>query len=150
MFSLIPLPYRLLGGAIATAVLLGGCVYYGWHLRDRDFSEYKLQVNSTAKAQAILTAQLNKKLKDNSDEAAKNVQIATQSIADYYKSHPVIRLRIKHGSCTVSTADSGSKGADGSTSAFYASPYTPESAEQVANRLDQLQKLLIKNGVTVK
>jgi len=41
-------------------------------------------------------------------------------------------------------------GADDSSTGGYVSPYHPADTEQVANRLDQLQKLLRADGVKVE
>ena len=75
------------------------------------------------------------------------------AVHKYYHDNPVIRVR--YASCSTLPKASGdtqkpdAAPATGNVEA-YLSEYSPESTEEIAHRLDQLQKLLIKDGVTIR
>lgn len=142
---------KLLAGIAFVAGLMGVSWFYGYSGQHDILVSERAKNKQAADSQAILVDKLNKELEANKNESAKQTADAVQSINDYYKLHPVVRVRYKSGSCSaVSEADSNPQSIDGTTAIGYVSPYSPKSTEQVANRLDQLQKLLVKDRVQVK
>ena len=113
------------------------------------------QVEATGKAQNTQTKIADAKNKEQANEADKNIRIATDGIADYYRAHPVVRVRDAcPGRSTLPEAADHPGGVDDTPASVdasaYVSPYDPEQVEQIAARLDGLQKLLIKDGVAVE
>jgi hypothetical protein len=121
----------------------------GYGLEYKHMVEYKAEQRGVAEAQVTLVKNLNATIDTNAKDSNENIINTAKSIADYYKSHPVIRLQ-NDGSCSVPQANSSAPSTDGSTTSKYISAYSPELTEQIANELDLLQKLLIKDGVEVK
>lgn len=150
MLNLIPLPYRILAGFAVLLVLVGGAYYRGWSSQHDVYIAYKARVAQTASIQAAETAKIDAYHQKELEDATHNTQIATDSISAWYKSHPVRVLLPSACASGVSTASSNTQGADDYAPIEYASPYRPDDTEQVANRLDQLQKLLIKDGVQIE
>lgn len=134
---------------IAVACLLFAC---GWLVRDDDFAAYKAEMKALAEQQARQTEELNAKHEQEAKDAEQNTIIAAERIDAYYRAHPVVRVRYTSASC-VPEANPNPEGADATPAAgdatAYVSPYAPDATEQVANRLDQLQKLLRADGVEV-
>ena len=137
-------------GYIAAAVLI---VFLGagWaHEHDKRIT-YQAKVEQAGKDAAKHTAEINTKHQEEMKNAEQNTIIATNSIADWYRAHPVVRVRYTNTDCsTVPGTDNDPGLVDDSTASGYVSPYSPESTEQVASRLDQLQKLLRADGVRVE
>lgn len=121
----------------------------GFGVEYRNMIQYKAEQKGVAEAQVTLVKNLNATIDTNAKDSNENIINTAKSITDYYKSHPVIRLQ-NDGSCSVPQAISSASGVDAPSTSEYASPYTPESTEIIANQLDLLQKLLIKDGVEVK
>jgi len=137
-------------GYIAAAVLiifLGA----GWaHEHDKRIV-FEAQVEQAGKDAAKHTAEINAKHREEMQNAEQNTIIATNSISDWYRAHPVVRVRYTNTGCsTVPGTANNPTIPDDTAPTGYVSPYSPEDTEQVANRLDQLQKLLRADGVRIE
>ena len=131
--------------AIVLIVFLGA----GWaHEHDKRIV-FEAQVEQAGKDAAKHTAEIDAKHLEEMKNAEQNTIIAANSISTWYRAHPVVRVRYT-GCSTVPSTDNNPGIPDDSTASGYASPYSPESTEQVASRLDQLQKLLRADGVKVE
>ena len=137
-------------GYIAAAVLIIS-LGAGWaHEHDKRIV-FKAQVEQAGKDAAKHTAEIDAKHLEEMKNAEQNTIIATNSIADWYRAHPAVRVRYANTNCSaVPSTDNNPGIPDDSTASGYVSPYSPESTEQVASRLDQLQKLLRADGVRVE
>ena len=133
--------------AIVLIVFLGA----GWaHEHDKRIV-FEAQVEQAGKDAAKHTAETDAKHREEMQNAEQNTIIATNSIADWYRAHPAVRVRYANTNCSaVPSTDNNPGIPDDSTASGYVSPYSPESTEQVASRLDQLQKLLRADGVRVE
>ena len=121
----------------------------GFGVEYRNMIQYKAEQKGIAEAQTTEVHRLNKLIDSNAKDSNENIINTAQSIHDYYIAHPIIRLQ-NNGCGPVPQAISSASGVDATSTSEYASPYTPESTEIIANQLDLLQKLLIKDGVEVK
>ena len=132
-------------GLVLIAIIFG----LGYYIESKNFSAYKTEQQILVKDRNDEVAKLNKQLKDNSQNAETQLQDTSKAISDWYVSHPVVRLQ--PNTCgqqgTGHTNNPGS--VDDTTTELYASPYSPRDTEQVANRLNLLQQLLIKDGVKI-
>jgi len=137
-------------GYIAAAVLI---VFLGagWaHEHDKRIV-FEAQVEQAGKDAAKHTAEINAKHREELKNAEQNTIIATNSISDWYRAHPVVRVRYTNTGCsTMPGTANNSPIPDDTAPTGYVSPYSPEDTEQVASRLDQLQKLLRADGVRVE
>jgi len=140
-----PLTIKILVALGAAALLFGS----GYGLEYKHMVEYKAEQKGIAEAQVTLVKNLNATIDTNAKDSNENIINTAQSIHDYYIAHPIIRLQ-NNGCGPVPQAISSASGVDATSTSEYASPYTPESTEIIANQLDLLQKLLIKDGVEVK
>ena len=132
--------------AIVLIVFLGA----GWaHEHDKRIV-FEAQVEQAGKDAAKHTAETDAKHREEMQNAEQNTIIATNSIADWYRAHPVVRVRHDNGCSTMPGTSGDSAGTNDSPTGGYVSPYHPADIEQVANRLDQLQKLLRADGVKVE
>lgn len=102
---------------------------------------------SAAQAQLAQTKIINDKNIKEASDAQLSFQSATNDIHSYYLANPV-RVYNSCGSA-VSKAIGDPQRIDDTSTTEYASTYTPESTEIIANQLDQLQKLLVADGVKV-
>jgi hypothetical protein len=111
----------------------------------------KLESDLTTKAavQAALVAKLNQEIKGNADESQSQLQDTAKSITDYYVAHPV-RVQVNTCPGTVSSTTGNPARPDAASEPSFLTTYDPEQVELMANQLDLLEKLLIKDGVTVK
>jgi len=137
-------------GYIAAAVLiifLGA----GWaHEHDKRIV-FEAQVEQAGKDAAKHTAEINAKHQEEMQNAEQNTIIATNSISDWYRAHPVVRVRYTNTDCSTMPGTANNPPIpDDTAPTGYVSPYSPEDTEQVANRLDQLQKLLLADGVRIE
>src|ERR1035437_8703459 len=121
----------------------------GFGVEYRNMVAYKAEQKGITEAQVAQVKATDIKNQGDANDAQQSYAQAITSLDAYYKQHPVIKLQ-NNGSCTVSQGTPGSTGIDGSTTSLYASPYTPQSTELVANQLDLLIKLLYNDGVTIK
>ena len=121
----------------------------GWAVEHDKRITYQAKVEQAGADALAHTEKTNAKHREEMQNAEQNTIIATNSIADWYRAHPVVRVRYT-GCSTVPSTDNNPGIPDDSTASGYASPYSPESTEQVASRLDQLQKLLRADGVKVE
>jgi len=136
--------------AIVVAVYFFGH-HQGYQPEHDKFTTFKASVAEAGSLAAAQAKQLDAQHEKELQDAQTNTLNTATAITDYYKSHPVIRVyHDRSGGCSLSKTDSNSSKSDEASTAGYVSPYSPESTEQVANQLDQLQKLLIKDGVTVQ
>jgi len=121
----------------------------GWAREHDKRIVFEAQIAQAAQDAERRAAEINAKYQEEMKNAEQNTITAANAIADWYRAHPVVR--VQHSSCgqVPGSADS-SQGADGTSPSGYVSPYSPEETEQVANRLDQLQKLLRADGVRVE
>jgi len=137
-------------GYIAAAVLI---VFLGagWaHEHDKRIT-YQAKVEQAGKDAAKHTAETDAKHREEMQNAEQNTIIATNSISDWYRAHPAVRVRYTNTDCsTVPGTANNPPIPDDTAPTGYVSPYSPESTEQVASRLDQLQKLLRADGVRVE
>ena len=132
--------------AIVLIVFLGA----GWaHEHDKRIT-YQAKVEQAGKDAAKHTAEINAKHREELKNAEQNTIIATNSISDWYRAHPVVRVRHDNGCSTMPGTSGDSSGTNDSSTGGYVSPYHPADTEQVVNRLDQLQKLLRADGVKVE
>ena len=121
----------------------------GWAVEHDKRITYQAKVEQAGADALAHTEKTNAKHREEMQNAEQNTIIATNSIADWYRAHPVVRVRYT-GCSTVPSTDNNPGIPDDSTASGYASPYSPEDTEQVASRLDQLQKLLRADGVKVE
>jgi len=143
---------------IILALLLIGCLtggaFAGWTYEHNQLQKIEADLNSKVAVQTALVSKLNQENIQNADTAQTTLISSLDSVHSYYKSHPVIRVHYVNGSCTVSSTSGDTSSPDAASSSgdvtAFISPYSPEACEQVATRLDGLQKLLTKDGVTVK
>lgn len=150
MFNLIPIKYKILASIAFLAIFGCSCYFAGWSGQHDKLVEYTAKVKQVGDIQAKQVAILNKKVEDNANESSKNIDIATKSITDYYKLHPVVRLRDTKDRVCSTEAAGDSSAAYGEAADVYASPYRPDDTEEIAARLYELQLLLEKDGVEVK
>lgn len=141
----VALAYKIIFGA-----LFLGIVFVCGMLTDRNyFNAYKGEVKGAAETQVH-----DKVVKDAKNQGDANVSLDqyhkdVQAVNDYYHAHPVVRVRVVNGACTMPETPDNSKVPDGAAAALYASAYDPAEVERVAARLDELQKRLVEAGVTV-
>jgi hypothetical protein len=121
----------------------------GFGFEYRNMVAYKAEQKGITEAQVTEVKRLNTLIDTNAKDANESLSSSIQNIHAYYKSNPVIRMQ-NNGSCSVSQGTPGSTSSDATTTSLYASPYTPESTELVANQLDLLIKLLYNDGVEIK
>ena len=150
MLNLIPTQYKILAGMFALTIGLGVAYWAGWDSGNTKYLDYKARVEQTAAQQAEFIKRLEHERQEALDESVRKIQDTTDSINSYYRSHPVIRVRDTCSASGVPETASNPQGADDTSATLYASPYRPDDTEQVANRLDQLQKLLKEYNVTIK
>lgn len=152
-------PYLIYIKIAAIALLLAGVFAYGHHKGYQGEHDklvtFQAQVKVTGETAAAQVKIVDQKNKEQANEATKNLAGAVSGITDYYKSHPVVRLRNTcAGGSSPAQATDNPQSLDATTSSAdasaYVSEYNPEDVELVAARLDELQKLLVKDGVTVK
>lgn len=152
-------PYLIYIKIASIALLLGGVFAYGHHRgyqgEHDKFVTFQAQVEAVGKAQAAEVVKTDLKNKEAANVATQNLAGAVSGITDYYKRNPVVRVQHADtcGGRTTQAADNPSVADDSATSSdapAYVSEYNPEEVELVAARLDGLQKLLIKDGVTVQ
>ena len=121
----------------------------GWAVEHDKRITYQAKVEQAGADALAQTEKTNAKHRKEMQNAEQNTIIATNSIADWYRAHPAVRVR--YADCSaVPTTDNDPGLADDSTASGYVSPYSPEDTEQVASRLDQLQKLLRADGVRIE
>ena len=123
----------------------------GWAVEHDKRITYQAKVEQAGADALAQTEKINAKHREEMQNAEQNTIIATNSIADWYRAHPAVRVRYANTNCSaVPSTDNNPGIPDDSTTFGYVSPYSPESTEQVASRLDQLQKLLRADGVRVE
>ena len=155
MFGITGLSARIAVLGIVSAILFGIGYYACYHisyLPERDaYTKFVAQTEQIGKDQSKITDATNLENERKLKNAEKNTVDTAIAIADYWKHHPVIRVRYtSSGGCTLSKATGNPENTDGTASIGYVSAFSQADTEQVANRLDQLQKLLIRYGVTVQ
>jgi len=155
-------PYKYLIIAILLIFYTGGSIYLGYRYEDNVLIAFTAKVKEAGDAQTAAAAAKDKQNQEDANEAQTNATQAINSIADYYNQHPVtVVTRLPNGtsSCTVSGATNspGSTNEAGATgnaptqpAVQYVSPYNPEQVEEMASQLNQLEKLLINDGVQVQ
>jgi len=104
-----------------------------------------------AKAAKKLDEEHAKEMKN----AEQNTVYATNSIDAYYRAHPAVRVLHSDSGCspdpkTTDHPKSTDGTPPGTDASAYLSEYNPQVVEQIASRLDQLQKLLMADGVAVQ
>ena len=122
----------------------------GWAVEHDKRITYQAKVEQAGADALAHTEKTNAKHREEMQNAEQNTIIATNSIADWYRAHPVVRVRHDNGCSTMPGTSGDSAGTNDSPTGGYVSPYHPADIEQVANRLDQLQKLLRADGVKVE
>jgi hypothetical protein len=138
--------YQLLGGvALATAIFFSGVWYEHTNL-----VAYKAQEKGVTEVQGKIVKAADIKAEGEANVSAKELTDSIQSVHDYYKYNPVVRVQYRTGACTMPGPASDTKSFDAATSSGYASAYSPESTELIAAQLYELQQLLIKDGVIVR
>ena len=144
---------------VLSMLIIGASVFCGYKYEKNKYDQFVTQVKSEGQKQATKIAALNKQLEDNANEATKTITDSTTAISDYYHKHPVVKYagrvcNASSGSSAVPGPNDNTQGSNDSASSdnatTYISQYSPYDTEIVANRLDKLQKLLIKDGVTVE
>ena len=142
----VALVYKIIFGA-----LFLGIVFVCGMLTDRSyFNSYKGEVKGAAHAQAVVAKAADVKNQGDANVSLDQYHKDVQAVNDYYHAHPVIRVRVVNGACTVPEAPDNSKVPDGASASLYASAYDPVEVERVAHRLDELQKRLVAAGVTIQ
>src|SRR5665811_1805306 len=119
-----PLTIKIVAYAAGALLLFSA----GFGVEYRNMIQYKAEQKGIAEAQTTEVHRLNKLIDSNAKDSNENIINTAKSIADYYKSHPVIRLQ-NDGSCSVPQANSSAPSTDGSTTSGYFSPYSPEVTE---------------------
>ncbi len=150
--SVIPWYYKLAAGAVAGAALWAGGMLY----ERANLTEYRGEVKGAASAQVAATKAADLKIEGDYHASNEDVTAAVKAVHEYYTNNPnvVERVRVVNGKCTVSKAVSNSSGrhdtAGPSIADGYVSKYNPEACRLAAVRLDNLQRLLITDGVEVR
>jgi hypothetical protein len=140
-----PLTIKLVGGVLLASLLFGA----GFGVEYRNMVAYKAEQKGITEAQAAQVKATDLKNKGDANDAQQSYAQAITSLDAYYKQHPVIKLQ--NTSCNpLSQTSPGSTGTDATPTSLYASTYSPEDTELVANQLDLLIKLLYNDGVTIK
>lgn len=117
-------------------------VVYVDHLR-AEIAGFK----SAAQVQLAQTKIINDKNIKEASDAQLSFQSATNDIHSYYLANPV-RVYNSCGSAVPKTSGDTIIANDTSQPNFLTT-YNPEEVELIANQLDQLQKLLVADGVKV-
>jgi hypothetical protein len=127
----------------------------GYYVEYKNFKTFKDEQSLLLKDRNAQITALNQTIKENANESESQLQDTSKSITDWYVAHPVVRVQPNTCNGQVPGPNNNTAGPNGVTTGsdagtYYLSQYSPADTEQVANRLDQLQKLLIKDGVKVK
>ena len=143
--------YRLMGGIFLLTAFGAACAFCGWRVPHDELVRFRAEVVAAGRvqqAQSLVTDALHKKeMKD----AADSMVVAVGGIDNYYKQHPVVRLRDTcTGGSTVPQAAGGAEVPDGTSPSDYVTAYDPRDVEKVAARLNELQRLLRVDGVEVE
>lgn len=140
------------------ALLCGASAYGGYKYESKKYDQFVSETKAVGEKQNAIVESLNQQLKDNANEANKNEITVAQESANYYRTHPTIKyVRVfdhNTGVSTVSEANSNTKipyeaNTPGLETGYF-SAYSEEECESVGSQLDQLQQLLIKDGVEIK
>ena len=123
----------------------------GWAVEHDKRITYQAKVEQAGADALAQTEKINAKHREEMQNAEQNTIIATNSISDWYRAHPVVRVRYTNTDCSTMPGTANNPPIpDDTAPTGYVSPYSPEDTEQVASRLDQLQKLLRADGVRVE
>ena len=136
---------KIIGSLVLAGLLFGA----GFGAEYKNMVAYKAEQKGITEAQTTEVKRLNTLIDTNAKDSNENIMETAQSIHAYYKLNPIIRVS-HDGSCTMPQAIGNSGSSNDPSSTYYASPYTPESTELVANQLDLLIKLLYNDGVEIK
>jgi hypothetical protein len=138
--------HSLMVGVLFLVVILG----IDDHNSHEVIERYKIE----AATQAIKVKQVNDKNEKDATDATELLQSTTKNITSYYVAHPA---SVQYDVCSsgVPKTISNTKGINETGTStipttYYSSEYNPEEVELMSNQLDQLQKLLVKDGVEIK
>lgn len=145
-----PLQLKLvIGLLIILGSFLGGA-FGAYTYEHNKLVALKADLKAQVDAQTAKVVALDAKVKENASAADTNLITSIDSIHAYYKSNPVTRV-LHDGNCGPLPSTVGDPSHPYAPAAsLYASPYSPEDTELVADQLRELQDLLTKDGVTVK
>jgi hypothetical protein len=135
---------------VIVIVLLVVAFLGGMAVEGEKFSAYKYEQKGIAESQAKFAKDTDAKNKGDANDAQQSYVEAINGVDAWYRDHPVTRLQYIPHTGTVSKADCDTKSTDETAPGQYVSPYSPADTEQIAVRLDQLQKLLIRDGVNLE
>lgn len=143
---------------LITALLCGASAYGGYKYESKKYDQFVSETKTAGEKQAAQVANLNQQLKDNANEATQNAITVAQESANYYRTHPTIKyVRVfdhNTGISTVSETNSNTQSPYAANTpgleTGYFSAYSEEECESVGSQLDQLQQVLIKDGVEIK
>ena len=123
----------------------------GVYYEHEKFVVYKNEQTGIVKAMQIEVKATDDKNKEDANVAQQNSIQAINGINDWYIAHPVIRMRNNSPSpYALSIPANHTASVNDTAPDGYASPYSPRDTEAIAARLNGLQQLLIKGGVTIK
>ena len=149
-----PIILKLIIGALIALILVGGGAFGGYTFEHDKMVKLEADLNAKVAIQTAAVLAVNKTVKDNENEASTNLVTSVNAVHAYYAAHPV-RVLSSANCSALSSTTGNSQVINGASSVpdattLYASPYSPPDTEDVAVRLDALQKLLVKDGVTVQ
>lgn len=142
----MPLAYKLLLAALMLATAFTGGLLY----ERAKLSAYKGEVKGVAEQQVREVKAVDGKNEGSANATEQSYVEAITGVDAYYKSHPVVRVQYRDCTSPLPETASDPKGVDATAASGYVSPYSPSDTEQIAVRLDALQRLLVADGVTVQ
>lgn len=123
----------------------------GYTLYSFGKSTNQMEVDQQIIAQQEAADKKEKEYQANAAKTQEDYQASVDAIREYYNQHPAIRVFNSCPSASgVPSTNGSSETTDAANTGLYVTPYSPEDSEIVAARLNNLQQLLIKNGVTVE
>ena len=146
-----PIMYKYAGMLLILVTLLASAYYKGYSGEHEKLIAFQAKVAQEAADQKAQSELKDKQAKENENASKQAAADAMQGISDYYRAHPVVRMR-NPSSCSVSVPQTigSTQVTDDSATSGYFSPYSPEVTEEIAGRLYELQKLLTADGVEIE
>ena len=143
--------YKLMGGILFLLVFGATCAFCGWRIPHDELTRFRAEVEAAGRVQQAQSLATDTKHQQEMKNAAESMVQAVGGIDSYYKQHPVVRVRdVCPGGSGMPQTAGGAEGIDAATVSGYVSPYSPQEVEKVAAQLNELQLLLLRDGVTVE
>ena len=141
--------------AIIVAAIL---VFVGYHYESTRWDAANKLTMAQNAIQEAKVAELDKRNQENENVSKIKQASAVAAIDTWYHEHPITITRVQHDSticAAVSSIIESPKEFDVAATSgvpatsIYIDKYDPIKVEQMASQLDELQKLLIQDGVTI-